>query len=110
MMKVTHQFFFQSYYQKINYIRMLMDQKKLFPCLINFSGYIYNDFQFEYEEGALPQNGCSVTLNGQFWYIGGSGRPEKDGHPYRQVRMHLFDFKQVKRRGRPRRGLILTSI
>ena len=61
------------------------------------SGYIYNDFQFEYDEGALPQNGCSVTFNGQFWYIGGSGRPEKDDHPYRQVRMHLFDFKQVKR-------------
>ena len=63
---------------------------------MKFSGYTYNDFQFEYDEGALPQNGCSVTFNGQFWYIGGSGRIESDGHPYRQVRMNFFQLQTNK--------------
>ena len=36
-------------------------------------GNINESLSFEYGDGAIAVSGCSATLNGEFWYFGGSG-------------------------------------
>ena len=58
---------------------------------IQILGYNYEDFKFEYKEGTTPNYGCSVILNGQFWYMGGISQGETNNRPHRQVSHILFD-------------------
>ena len=37
----------------------------------NFSGVVNDDLDFEYGSGTHANGGCSITLKGQFWYLGG---------------------------------------
>ena len=37
----------------------------------SISGAVNDDIDFSYGSELLLQNGCGVTLQGQFWYFGG---------------------------------------
>ena len=40
-------------------------------------GNTNQNLAFEYGDGAMVYDGCGVTLNGIFWYFGGSGTNKK---------------------------------
>ena len=40
-------------------------------------GNVNNAVNFEYGEGAVVEDGCAATLNGEFWYLGGSSNKKQ---------------------------------
>ena len=40
--------------------------------VISFDGEVYHDIKFEFVGDAYVRAGCPATLNGQFFYFGGS--------------------------------------
>ena len=40
--------------------------------VISFEGEVDDDIEFEFVGNAFVRGGCSATLNGQFFYFGGS--------------------------------------
>ena len=51
-----------------------------------FLGNINENLAFEYEDGTTATEGCGATLNGEFWYFGGSVS-------YKNVSLSLTDFR-----------------
>ena len=47
------------------------------PMVISFDGEVNNDIAFEFVGNALVKNGCAATLNGKFFYFGGSNFERK---------------------------------
>ena len=62
-----------------------------FKLLLNhidrFSGVVNDDLNFNYGYGVSAYGGCGVTINGQFWYLGGQGSTYT-----RQVTINAYSF------------------
>ena len=56
----------------------------------NFSGVVNDDLDFEYESGTHANGGCSVTLKGQFWYLGGFQAPRKVALMFKFLRIRFI--------------------